>query len=166
MIRKIVISVLVILAGILIWAQIAQPAGSGFADPRLIASYLSVLCFLPLIIAIIRKLSQVNQETNRTHNRTLHQVKWAGLGTFLSVMIVKSLVRIWYIGTAQGPWFVDESWWKHLWVIFPIVGVGTAGLFVYLWRADRPYPPGHCSKCGYNLEGNVSGVCSECGEAR
>jgi len=25
------------------------------------------------------------------------------------------------------------------------------------------YPPGHCQTCGYNLTGNVSGVCSECG---
>ena len=24
--------------------------------------------------------------------------------------------------------------------------------------------PGHCTKCGYNLTGNVSGKCSECGE--
>ncbi len=23
---------------------------------------------------------------------------------------------------------------------------------------------GHCRSCGYNLTGNVSGVCSECGE--
>lgn len=23
--------------------------------------------------------------------------------------------------------------------------------------------PGHCKKCGYNLTGNVSGICSECG---
>lgn len=25
-------------------------------------------------------------------------------------------------------------------------------------------PPGHCTTCGYNLTGNVSGKCSECGE--
>jgi len=25
-------------------------------------------------------------------------------------------------------------------------------------------PPGHCQKCGYNLTGNVSGICSECGK--
>ena len=30
---------------------------------------------------------------------------------------------------------------------------------------DRRYPPGHCLKCGYNLTGNVSGVCPECGTA-
>ncbi len=28
----------------------------------------------------------------------------------------------------------------------------------------RRHPPGHCQKCGYDLTGNVSGVCSECGE--
>ena len=30
------------------------------------------------------------------------------------------------------------------------------------WRRHRK---GLCLRCGYNLEGNVSGVCSECGEA-
>ena len=36
-----------------------------------------------------------------------------------------------------------------------------------LWRDPdyRPFGPGHCQKCGYNLTGNVSGVCPECGEA-
>jgi hypothetical protein len=34
----------------------------------------------------------------------------------------------------------------------------------YLFWLDRPrIPPGHCRKCGYNLTGNVSGVCPECG---
>jgi hypothetical protein len=27
----------------------------------------------------------------------------------------------------------------------------------------RRKPPGHCPYCGYNLTGNQSGVCSECG---
>ncbi len=31
------------------------------------------------------------------------------------------------------------------------------------WRRRRR---GLCLKCGYNLEGNVSGVCPECGVAR
>lgn len=32
-----------------------------------------------------------------------------------------------------------------------------------LWRRDRRYPEGHCQGCGYDLTGNESGVCSECG---
>jgi hypothetical protein len=31
------------------------------------------------------------------------------------------------------------------------------------WETKRRYPPGHCQECGYNLTGNVSGVCPECG---
>lgn len=34
-----------------------------------------------------------------------------------------------------------------------------------LWRLDRPrIPPGHCATCGYDLTGNTSGRCPECGE--
>ena len=31
-------------------------------------------------------------------------------------------------------------------------------------RTPPIYPPGHCRHCGYNLTGNVSGRCPECGE--
>jgi hypothetical protein len=35
----------------------------------------------------------------------------------------------------------------------------------FLWYRDRRRPPpGHCQRCGYDLTGNVSGRCSECGE--
>ncbi|MCC6358656.1 MAG: hypothetical protein IT450_07930 [Phycisphaerales bacterium] len=38
-----------------------------------------------------------------------------------------------------------------------------AGLF---WWLDRRRPrPGCCSACGYDLTGNVSGTCPECGRA-
>jgi len=32
------------------------------------------------------------------------------------------------------------------------------------WRDWRHTSPGHCRKCGYDLTGNESGVCPECGE--
>ena len=47
-----------------------------------------------------------------------------------------------------------------LWIPFLLVAFPT----IHLWRADRPIPPGHCQKCGYNHTGNISGVCPECGE--
>ena len=47
-----------------------------------------------------------------------------------------------------------------LWLlIIPVVAVTIA-----IWRFDRRPPKGHCQTCGYNLTGNVSGVCPECGE--
>jgi hypothetical protein len=46
--------------------------------------------------------------------------------------------------------------------------------FWYLWRlirwhgavaqAEKRHSRGHCWRCGYDLTGNVSGVCPECGE--
>jgi hypothetical protein len=47
-----------------------------------------------------------------------------------------------------------------LWLLFVLVLLPTA----FLWYRDRRIPPGHCRKCGYDLTGNVSGTCPECGE--
>jgi hypothetical protein len=58
----------------------------------------------------------------------------------------------------SDPYFL---WWAMpLWIPFVIVALPT-GL---LWWFDRRRPAqGHCHKCGYDLTGNVSGVCPECG---
>ncbi|GMU21385.1 MAG: hypothetical protein AMXMBFR13_14780 [Phycisphaerae bacterium] len=55
----------------------------------------------------------------------------------------------------------EQEWHVHLplWIPALLVAIPTAILF---WR-DRRVPPGHCQQCGYNLTGNTSGVCSECG---
>lgn len=47
----------------------------------------------------------------------------------------------------------------QVWWLLPSMAI-VAGL---LWWRDRSFPSGHCEKCGYDLTGNVSGVCSECG---
>ncbi len=43
-----------------------------------------------------------------------------------------------------------------LWV--PLLVMGA----LMLWRHDRRQPLGHCA-CGYDLQGNTSGRCPECG---
>ena len=50
--------------------------------------------------------------------------------------------------------------WVPLWCPFIAMGCLTA----FLWWRDRSLP-GHCKQCGYNLYGNVSGRCPECGTA-
>jgi len=47
-----------------------------------------------------------------------------------------------------------------LWLIVTLVG----GPSILLWRyGRRRFPAQHCQRCGYDLTGNVSGRCPECG---
>ena len=72
-------------------------------------------------------------------------------------------------GTLWWPWYTSAAryWTIHLplWIpasifalLFPLASVPL----YRLWHRRRN---GLCLRCGYNLEGNVSGVCPECGEA-
>ncbi len=62
-------------------------------------------------------------------------------------------------------WMHENKMWCNadlpLWLVLALLAPPTA----LLWYRDRchRYPPGHCRQCGYNLTGNVSGVCPECG---
>lgn len=49
-------------------------------------------------------------------------------------------------------------------VFYYVAGLALLSGFVFVRMRYWPvYPPGHCKQCGYNLTGNVSGNCSECG---
>ena len=57
-------------------------------------------------------------------------------------------------------------------VVIALAGCLPAPLWACLWtfllrRAVRPrkYAPDACQSCGYNLTGNLSGICPECGVA-
>jgi len=46
------------------------------------------------------------------------------------------------------------------WLLLVLTAIPTA----WLWHRDRRrIRPGCCLRCGYDLTGNTSGVCSECG---
>jgi len=74
-----------------------------------------------------------------------------------------------------GPGYVgQQTWMPHfeqaffgfylsvpLWIPLLLVVVPT----VFLFRHERMYPGHCCQRCGYDLTGNTSGVCPECGQA-
>jgi len=47
-----------------------------------------------------------------------------------------------------------------LWLLFLLVAAPTGRLW---WVDRRRVQPGKCRQCGYDLTGNQSGVCPECG---
>jgi hypothetical protein len=46
------------------------------------------------------------------------------------------------------------------WLVLLLTGAPTA----YLFWFDRRHPPHCCQGCGYDLTGNTSGACPECGQ--
>ena len=63
-------------------------------------------------------------------------------------------------------WFQMGGTWTRgviLPLIYPFAAIAVPTLLVW-WFGPKPPKPGHCP-CGYNLTGNVSGRCPECGEA-
>jgi hypothetical protein len=55
-------------------------------------------------------------------------------------------------------------------IVRVVVPGGIAGYFAYrsfrrsVWPEPVDRPEGSCRQCGYDLTGNVSGVCPECGQ--
>ena len=67
----------------------------------------------------------------------------------------------WLPGYERYPTYPSAvTLWAPVWMLIVIVLPPTVYLF---WR-DRRHPRGHCQECGYDLKGNVSGVCPECGK--
>jgi hypothetical protein len=80
--------------------------------------------------------------------------------------------------TCDAPSWPADVWWRPrlelyrsallagctvavpVWIPLLVVAFPTA---LAWWRDRRRIPPGHCQCCGYDLTGNVSGRCPECG---
>jgi len=106
----------------------------------------------------------------------------------VAVCALSYLQPVWYShGTRTEGWSVElvrgtlmyESWrplpgpaWNHTKVKQQVSFIGLA-LLVYPtvafllgpFRRRQRRRQGQCPKCGYNLMGNVSGACPECGKA-
>lgn len=94
--------------------------------------------------------------------------------------LLLAAVAAWLGSCQAGPWYVPADkftppppppptpvWnWSAFWNPYGIVAVASLVAFVVLMLIT--YEPrgvtGRCYRCGYDLTGNVSGRCPECGE--
>ena len=103
-----------------------------------------------------------------SHARPYRAVLWDRYHIDLEAGVITSMTlekERWYDATTRlyyGTIRSNTNSWIRIpcWAVFMCVAFPTALLF---WRDRRRIPDGHCQKCGYNLKGNVSGLCPECG---
>ncbi len=63
----------------------------------------------------------------------------------------------WFFAGPSRSWMTLEV---PAWVLLIAIGGPT----VLVRACNRAFPVGHCQVCGYNLTGNISGVCPECAD--
>lgn len=86
--------------------------------------------------------------------------QWFLLGVF-TLMTAAWIEYAWELLTAPGGLRSLSS--VEFWAPLPFVVIPL----LLLWQPARRRPPrGCCLNCGYNLTGNVSGACPECGTPR
>lgn len=100
------------------------------------------------------------------HYATPTHYFWAGVSGF-------QLHKGWHRpgwGFREQPPLLFGGWWGDLtWLRVSLPAVSYLLFWPDLRRPvlrlfeGRKYPPGDCQRCGYNLTGNISGVCPECG---
>ena len=77
---------------------------------------------------------------------------WLAGGLIVSAMIRNSPPR-------------DRPALANTGLFYLYIALCTTIIVSYILLVPKPKPPGHCSTCGYNLTGNTSGRCPECGAA-
>lgn len=87
---------------------------------------------------------------------TLIRILLPVIGGFIG--LVASSILLWFVVILVGQWsFIQDLLWVFIGTsVFAGLVAGVV-LPTRIWRAHR------CSACEYNLKGNTSGRCPECG---
>ena len=98
-----------------------------------------------------------------TEYRVARRLALAGASAVGLIAFVNVLASIRHLSPGMIYWFLPMT------VVFGFVAYGSVALglmsgIIYIRMRYWPrYPHGHCAQCGYDLTGNVSGTCPECG---
>jgi len=107
--------------------------------------------------------------SERNSQSVTHPVNWAmDEGATSSITIVPASRHSCWQRPGKYALYDRSLWFPDMSVIaipgWPMLaGLGFMILFFWGLRVLRSAPAGHCEACGYDLTGNESGVCSECG---
>jgi hypothetical protein len=100
---------------------------------------------------------------NGGYFRSQGWAKWVSLSACIGLGYLWFELGWVWIERLHNPPLLRWCWGTDmlLWLLVP---VGAAAVTAVLFYRDAHRPnPGHCHSCGYDLTGNLSGRCPECG---
>ena len=107
--------------------------------------------------------------SKRTEKLLIWTFVWS-MGWFGAIFIgifLLDLIAPQVDSTSFGRGLNAMKWLYPVWFASPILGFLTALVWFRKRNHDfAKYQRGHCQSCGYDLTGNQSGICSECGTPR
>jgi hypothetical protein len=88
------------------------------------------------------------------------RLEWKAPNPYLGIRDLELARGVLYTSLFRG----QLDWWIPLNVVAGVCGAGAVLVYVHpLIRMARRRRRGECAYCGYNLTGNMSWVCPECG---
>jgi hypothetical protein len=115
--------------------------------------------WIPLLICVALTLLFWVLFSDVSMRRLLHWIRITLSITL--VVLVLCHVLLWPMGFFRS---APSAWTSRLYSSFIFFTPWSAAFFSTMWiRRNRPRLAGQCLSCGYDLTGNVSGVCPECG---
>lgn len=116
-------------------------------------------------VAYVTRSSRIvaMEEGGLAYYTLLDPVRIAANGEVKLYELGVSVIRV--RGTWQlMPTYFTDGTYRHVfvgcWIPLLLIALPTGLLF---WRDRRRFPVGYCNKCGYDLTGNTSSRCPECG---
>lgn len=159
----VLVTVQIVVGGVPVLSAIVDVLDGQFAQGRNLFT-LALLGLLPFIV-----LAAMVPRFAARHPRRACTALWAsGLVGILAVM-VPGHAAVWW--PLYGPGRMSSTA-VIAFLFIPVYCAGSLFLGLAIGRLVirmdwfQPSGIGHCHLCGYNLKGNTSGVCPECGEKK
>jgi len=101
----------------------------------------------------------------------LHAAKFARTGAVFTTYggLASSVFWLYYLFEGRASTMVEDSVLRNMIITACLLTIVLAAACRFAasqrdrWEGLFRPPPGYCQKCGYDLTGNVSGRCPECG---
>ena len=149
------LSLMLLVGSVAVWIWSYRKPAAGIERAAMIGRYASRTC---LDVAAGGGSCFIDLEWS-AHHGVPERVQW----TFSDDLVTINWQHKW-LGFSYHHWRFFDS--HDIGVLIPCWFVSLVFAILPLLRFSRvlrPTPKGLCSACGYNLTGNISGTCPECG---